>query len=67
MTRHLNGGPFAKTEWCTDSGASVSKVETIDSFANAGDKRHNNTMHRCNLKNVRNLSNSFNASTLVCT
>jgi hypothetical protein len=66
VTRHLNGGVFTETV-CTDSGASVSKVETIGSFANAGDKRHNHTMHRYDLKNVRNLSTSFNASTLVCT
>jgi hypothetical protein len=66
VTRHLYGGALAEAA-CTDSGASVSKVETIGSFANAGDKRHNHTMHRHDLKNVRNLSTSFNASTLVCT
>jgi hypothetical protein len=66
VTRHLHGGEGTETE-STDSGASVSKVETIGSFANAGDKRHNHTMHRYDFKNVRNLSTSFNASTLVCT
>jgi hypothetical protein len=66
VTRHLNGGALTKTG-STDSGTSVSKVETIGSFANAGDKRHNHTMHRYDFKNVRNLSTSFNASTLVCT
>ncbi len=66
VTRHLHGGAGTETE-CTDSGASVSKVETIGSFANAGDKRHNHTLHRYDFKNVRNLSTSFNASTLVCT
>jgi hypothetical protein len=65
VTRHLYGGANTEAE-CTDSGASVSKVETIGSFANAGDKRHNHTMHRYNFKNVRNLSTSFNASTLIC-
>ncbi len=66
VTRHLHGDVITETE-ITDSGASVSKVETIGSFANAGDKRHNHTMHRYDFKNVRNLSTSFNASTLVCT
>jgi hypothetical protein len=66
VTRHLYGGTYTEAE-CTDSGASVLKVETIGSFANAGDKRHNHTMHRYDFKNVRNLSTSFNTSTLVCT
>jgi hypothetical protein len=66
VTRHLYGGAGTETE-CTDSGASVSKVETIGSFANAGDKRHNHTMHRYDFKNIRNLSTSFNTSNLVCT
>jgi hypothetical protein len=66
VTRHLNGGAPTEAE-STDSGAPVSKVETIGSFANAGDKRHNHTMHRYDFKNMRNLSTSFNASTLICT
>jgi hypothetical protein len=66
VTRHLNGGAPTGTE-STDIGASVSKVETIGSFANAGDKRHNHTMHRYDFKNLRNLSTSFNTSTLICT
>jgi hypothetical protein len=66
VTRHLHGGVYTEAE-CTDSGASVSRIETIGSFANAGDKRHNHTMHRYDFKNVRNLSTSFNTSTLICT
>ncbi len=66
VTRHLYGGASTETV-CTDSGVTVSKVETIGSFANTGDKRHNHTMHRYDFKNVRNLSTSFNTSTLTCT
>jgi hypothetical protein len=44
VTRHLYGGASTETV-CTDSGVTVSKVETIGSFANTGDKRHNHTMH----------------------
>jgi hypothetical protein len=66
VTRHFYGG--APTEAaCTDNGAAVSKVETIGSFANTGDKRHNHTMHRYDFNNIRNLSTSFNTSTLTCT
>ncbi len=66
VTRHLYGGASAETV-CTDNGVTISKVETIGSFANTGDKRYNHTMHRYDFKNVRNLSTSFNASTLTCT
>jgi hypothetical protein len=66
VTRHLYGGASTETV-CTDSGVTVSKVETIGSFANTGDKRHNHTMHIYDFKNARNLSTSFNTSTLTCT
>ncbi len=66
VTRHLYGGESTKTV-CTDSGVTVSNVETIGSFANTGDKRHNHTMHIFDFKNARNLSTSFNTSTLTCT
>jgi hypothetical protein len=66
VTRHLYGGASAEAA-CTDNGVAVSKVETIGSFANTGDKRHNHTMHRYDFNNVRNLSTSFNTSTLTCT
>jgi hypothetical protein len=66
VTRHLYGGASTEAA-CTDNGAVVSKVETIGSFANTGDKRHNHTMHRYDFKNIRNLSTSFNTSTLTCT
>ncbi len=49
VTRHLNGGAPTGTE-STNSGAYVSKVETIGSFASAGYKRHNHTMHRYDFK-----------------
>jgi hypothetical protein len=48
-------------------GASVSQIDPIGSFANAGDKRHNITSHRFNFKNKRNLSTSFDTSNLQCT
>jgi hypothetical protein len=66
VTRHLNGGGVARAEY-TAYGASVSQVENISSFANAGVRRHNHTMHRFEFKNKRNLSTSFNTSTLTCT
>jgi hypothetical protein len=66
VTRHLYGGASAEAA-CTNKGVAVSKVETIGSFANTGDKRHNHTMHRYDFNNVRNLSTSFNTSTLTCT
>jgi hypothetical protein len=66
VTRHLYGGTSTEAA-STDNGAAVSKVETIGSFANPGDKRHNHTMHRYDFNNIRNLSTSFNTSTLTCT
>ncbi len=51
----------------TVHGAPVSKIEIIGSFANAGDRRHNHTSHRFDFKNIRNLSTSFDTSTLKCT
>jgi hypothetical protein len=66
VVRHLYGG--APTEAvCTDSGVTVSQVETVGSFANTGDKRHNHTMHIFDFKHARNISTSFNTSTLTCT
>jgi hypothetical protein len=51
----------------TVHGAPVSKIDIIGSFANAGDRRHNLTSHRFDFKNIRNLSTSFDTSTLKCT
>jgi hypothetical protein len=48
-------------------GAPVSKIEIIGSFATASDRRHNHTSHRFDFKNIRNLSTSFDTSTLKCT
>ncbi len=66
MTHHLSGGESSGAVG-TSRGATVSQVEVIGSFANAGDKRHNHTMHRFDFQNLRNLSTSFNASNLMCT
>jgi hypothetical protein len=66
VVRHLYGGASTEAA-CTDNGAAASKVEIIGSFANTGDKRHNHTMHRYDFNNTRNLSTSFNTSTLTCT
>jgi hypothetical protein len=65
-TRHLSGGE-SNGAVGTSRGATVSQVEVIGSFANAGDKRHNHTMHRFDFQNLRNLSTSFNTSNLMCT
>jgi hypothetical protein len=66
VTRHLNGGSVDGTG-STVHGTTVSKVETIGNFANPGDRRHNHTMHRFDFRNNRNLSTSFDTSTLKCT
>jgi hypothetical protein len=66
VVRHLYGGASTEAD-CTDSGVTVSQVETVGSFANTGDKRHNHTMHIFDFKHARNISTSFNTSTLTCT
>ncbi len=66
VTRHLNGGGVAGAE-CTAYGASVSQIETVGSFANAGDRRHNFTQLKHDFKNLRNISTSFDTGTLKCT
>jgi hypothetical protein len=66
VTCHLNGGGVAGAE-STASGASVSQIETIGSFANAGDRRHNFTQLKHDFKNLRNISTSFDTGTLKCT
>jgi hypothetical protein len=47
VTRHLNGGGVAGAV-STSNGASVSQIETVGSFANAGDRRHNHTQFKHN-------------------
>ncbi len=66
VTHNLSGGG-PNGAGSTMYGASVSQIDLIGSFANAGDKRHNITSHRFDFKNTRNLSTSFDTSTLKCT
>jgi hypothetical protein len=66
VTHNLFGGGDSGAG-STVHGAPVSKIEIIGSFANAGDRRHNHISHRFDFKNIRNLSTSFDMSTLKCT
>jgi hypothetical protein len=66
VTRHFNGGGVAGAE-STAYGASVSQIETVGSFANAGDRRHNFTQLKHDCKHLRNISTSFDTGTLKCT
>ncbi len=43
------------------------QIETVGSFANAGDRRHNLIQLKHDFKNLRNISTSFDTSTLKCT
>jgi hypothetical protein len=65
VTRHLNGGAVTGMD-STVSGTSISRAALVGNFANAGERRHNHTTHRFDFRNTRNLSTSFNTSTLVC-
>ncbi len=65
VTRHLHGSAATGAE-STAYGASVSQIETIGSFASAGDKRHNHTQLKHDYKHLRNMSTSFDTSNLTC-
>ncbi len=65
VARNLYGCGYTGAE-CTTIGASVSQIETVGSFSNAGDKRHNHTQLKHDFKNLRNLSTSFDTNTLNC-
>jgi hypothetical protein len=65
VTRHLYGSGVTGAE-STAYGASVSQIETIGSFANAGDKRYNHTQLKHDYKHLRNMSTSFDTSNLTC-
>jgi hypothetical protein len=65
VARNLYGCGYTGAE-STTIGASVSPIETVGSFSNAGDKRHNHTQLKHDFKNLRNLSTSFDTSTLNC-
>jgi hypothetical protein len=67
MVTHTLLGSGPNRAVCTVYGASVSQINPIGSFANAGDKRHNITSHRFDFKNKRNLSTSFDTGNLQCT
>jgi hypothetical protein len=67
MVTHTLLGSGPNRAGSTVYGAPVSQIDPIGSFANAGDKRHNITSHRFDLKNKRNLSTSFDTSNLQCT
>ncbi len=65
VVRHLDGGANPATEG-TNTGAPVGSLNSIGSFANSGDKRHNCTAHRFDHAALRNISMSFDPSTLTC-
>ncbi len=65
LTRHINGGGVTGVE-STANDASVSQIETVGSFANAGDRRHYHTQIKHDYKHLRNMSTSFDTSTLNC-
>jgi hypothetical protein len=65
VVRHLDGSLNTETEG-TMLGAPVSSHIPIGSFANSGDKRHNCTAHRFDHAALRNISMSFDPSTLYC-
>jgi hypothetical protein len=66
VIRHLNGGGDYTGE-STTYGAPLSAKEQIGSFLNVKDKRLNHTTHRHDHAKARNISCSFNPSTLICT
>jgi hypothetical protein len=53
MVTHTLLGSGPNRAGCTVYGTSVSQIDPIGSFANAGDKRHNITSHRFDFKNKR--------------
>ncbi len=65
VVRHLDGGFNPDTEG-TIYGAPVGSLSPIGSFTNSGDKRHNCTAHRFDHAALRNISMSFDPSTLTC-
>ncbi len=65
VVRHLDGGANPATEG-TNTGAPVGSLSSVGSFANIGDKRHNCTAHRFDHAALRNISMSFDPSTLTC-
>ncbi len=65
VVRNLNGCAHYETD-STNPGVSVSPPVQVGSFLNKGDNRHNITAHRYDHKNARNLSTSFDPSTLSC-
>jgi hypothetical protein len=64
IVRHLDG---SKENDCTTAGASISQTLQVGSFNNSGDRRHNGTVHRHDHTTLRNISTSFDPSTLNCT
>jgi hypothetical protein len=65
VVRHLDGSAYIETE-STTSGASLSQMIQVGSFANSGDGRHNLTVHRHDHSTMRNISTSFCPNTLLC-
>ncbi len=66
VIRNLNGSGNTDTV-STNLGAPITTKEQIGSFLNPGDKRHNYTVHRYDHAHARNISCSFDPSTLICT
>ncbi len=66
VIRNLNGSGNTDTV-STTLGAPFSIKEQIGSFLNLSDKRHNHTVHRYDHAHARNISCSFDPSTLICT
>jgi hypothetical protein len=66
IVRHLDGGAYQETD-STTIRASVSPLVQVGSFANAGDKRHNRTIHRYDHSKMRNISTSFDPNKFICT
>jgi hypothetical protein len=63
---NLNGSGNSDTV-STNLGAPVTTKDQIGSFFNPGDKRHNYTVYRYDHAHARNISCSFDPSTLICT
>jgi hypothetical protein len=66
VIRNLNGRGNTDTV-STTLGAPISTKEQTGSFLNLSDKRHNHTVHRYDHAHARNISCSFDPSTLICT
>jgi hypothetical protein len=66
VVRHLDGGAYQDID-STYQGASISSIDQVGSFANSGDKRHNQTTHRHDHSKLRNISTSFDPCKLICT